>query len=272
MDPATLMQLIQQHPELAKALAAHLKGQGQQAQGELGTVANMPGDVRQGMADIYASPDMQKFQEREYIEGGHQADTLGKQPVGAGVGPYNAYVAPHWTQHLNAAANQAKGGIKQNQAQAAMMADLLRKKAGAERYNEYAQQQAKDLLAAQAAKEQYDIAGTDALKPPVRPEQQWLERGYDPLTGDNYIPSPPAPAAAIPPKKDTGPIPILGNDPTQNQSGYGPFDPLRPRPQVPGNKMTPQQLADLLRKVGPQLGKPQSSIPSDPFSWMGGGQ
>ena len=149
MDPAMLMQLIQQNPELAKALAAHLKGQGQQAQGELGTVANMPGDVRQGMADIYASPDMQKFQEREYVEGGHQADTLGKQPVGAGVGPYNAYVAPHWTQHLNAAANQAKGGIKQNQAQAAMMADLLRKKAGAERYNEYAQQQAKALMAQQ---------------------------------------------------------------------------------------------------------------------------
>jgi hypothetical protein len=153
MDPATLMQLIQNNPELAKALAAHLRSQGQQAQGELGTVANMPADVRQGMTDIYTSPDMQAYQRREYEEGGRQADTLGKQPIGAGVGPYNAYVAPHWTQNLNAAANQAKGGIKQNIAQQEMMADILRKRQGSDKYNQYAQQQAQATLTARQAAE-----------------------------------------------------------------------------------------------------------------------
>jgi hypothetical protein len=264
MDIEMIMKLIQDNPELAQAMVSQLKGQGQQAQGELGTVANMPDDVRQGMGDIYSSPDMQKLMGEQR----DMATARSKQPVGAGVGPYNAYVAPHWTQNLNAAGAQGREGMMQQK----MMADLLRKKAGADKYNQYAQDQAKDLLAAQAAKAQYDIAGTDALKPPVRPEEQWLERGYDPLTGDNYTPSPPAPVAALPPRKDTGPIPILGADPTQNQSGYGPYDPLRPRPQVTGNKMTPQQLAELLKTAGPQLGKPQSSIPSNPFGWMGGGQ
>jgi hypothetical protein len=128
MDPAAIMEFLNSNPQAAQALAAALRGKPKQTPGPLGMVADQPDSLIKGMGDIYASPDMQKFQEREYVEGGHQADTLGKQPVGAGVGPYNAYVAPHWTQNLNAAANQGKGGIKQNQAQAAMMADLLQKR------------------------------------------------------------------------------------------------------------------------------------------------
>jgi hypothetical protein len=143
MDIEMIMKLIQDNPELAQAMVSQLKGQGQQAQGELGTVANMPDDVRQGMGDIYSSPDMQKLMGEQR----DMATARSKQPVGAGVGPYNAYVAPHWTQNLNAAGAQGREGMMQQK----MMADLLRKKAGADKYNQYAQDQAKALMAQQQA-------------------------------------------------------------------------------------------------------------------------
>jgi hypothetical protein len=229
MDPATLMQLIQQHPELAKALAAHLRGQGQQAQGELGTVANMPADVRQGMTDIYTSPDMQAYQQREYAEGGHQADTLGKQPVGAGVGPYNAYVAPHWTQHLNAAANQAKGGIKQNIAQQEMMADILRKRQGSDKYNQYAQQQAKDLLAQQQVAQAIAAAqaneGIPGVSPQLQPDLGAGTPGQDMWHGEGRVPV----ASGDPqsgPRHDFGPYPppgAPGQNATRRPRGYIPM-------------------------------------------------
>ena len=143
MDPAMLMELIKNNPELASALAARLQGQGQAAQGELGAVAGMPDDVRQGMTDIFMSPDNQKLMGEQR----DMATARSVQPKGAGVGPYNAYVAPHWTQNLNAAGAQGREGMMQQQ----MMADLLKKKTGAEKYNSYAQEQAKALMAQQQA-------------------------------------------------------------------------------------------------------------------------
>jgi hypothetical protein len=189
MDPAMLMKLIQDNPELAQAMATHLKGQGQAAQRELGVVADMPDDVRQGMADIYSSPDMQKLMGEQRAT----ATARSKQPVGAGVGPYNAYVAPHWTQNLNAAGAQGREGMMQQQ----MMADLLKKKAGAEKYNSYAQAQAKVLQDQQAAaQERAFMQANEGVTAPV----EQIDRtgmgapGQDMWQGEGRATPPGAPA------------------------------------------------------------------------------
>jgi hypothetical protein len=187
MDPAMLMELIKNNPELAQALASQLKGGGQQAQGELGVVAGMPPDVRQGMTDIFMSQDNQKLMgERRDM-----ATARSVQPKGAGVGPYNAYVAPHWTQNLNAAGAQGREGMMQQQ----MMADLLKKKAGSEKYNSYAQEQAKVLQDQQAAAQEQAFAqANEGITAPIEQIDGIGAPGQDMWHGEGRAPPAGAPA------------------------------------------------------------------------------
>jgi hypothetical protein len=185
-------------------------------------LANQPEDVRQGMSDIYTSPDIQKYQEREYRAGGEHMDTLGVQPKGAGVGPYNAYVAPHWTQNLNAAANQAKGMRQQSGAQQAMMADILKKRAAAEAYNKFIQQQAQG----QQARAEYNAIPAEAAGTLPRTDavQQWQDRGNEMMMDPFQGVAPTAPVAgkgSVPP--EWAAAPKRPNVPLPGEGKYGPM-------------------------------------------------
>jgi hypothetical protein len=127
MDPAAIMELLNNNPQMAQALASALRSRQKQTPGPLGAVADQPDSLIQSMADTYASPDIQKVLGQQAATGAKQIER-GVQPRGAGVGPYNAYVAPHWTQNLNAAANEAKGLRQENGAEQQMMANALRKR------------------------------------------------------------------------------------------------------------------------------------------------
>jgi hypothetical protein len=221
MDPAMMMQLLQKYPELAQALTAQMTGQGKQAQGELGAVADMPPEVAQGMSDIYASPDIQKLLGEEKALATGRSD----QPKGAGVGPYNAYVAPHWTQNLNAAAAQGREGMLQQK----MMADILRKRGGSEKYNDYAQQQARKLMEQQAQQEM-----VSPHMPPVDPIRQWQEQGAERMMDSSYTglgDVPPTPARA-PSDPQSGPMHDFGPYPPEGDKGQN-MSPVRPRGYIP---------------------------------------
>ena len=220
MDIGMIMKLIQDNPELAQAMVSQLKGQGQQSQGELGAVADMPDDVRQGMGDIYASPDMQKLMGEQR----DMATARSKQPVGAGVGPYNAYVAPHWTQNLNAAGAQGREGMMQQQ----MMADLLKKKAGADKYNSYAQQQAQALMAQQqaAAMQQQAQANEGMGTAPVEQIDQsgMGTPGQDMWHGERNAPPGAPPGQDMWHGEGQAPPAAPGPNMTRRPRGYVPFD------------------------------------------------
>ena len=60
MDPAAIMELLKNNPQMAQALASALGNRKKQTPGPLGAVADQPDSLIKGMADTYASPDIQK--------------------------------------------------------------------------------------------------------------------------------------------------------------------------------------------------------------------
>jgi hypothetical protein len=216
-------------------------------------LANQTPELQDALSRIYTEEDRSKLLQQKMAKA-LRLKAQGEQPKGAGVGPYNVYVAPNIAQNTNAMLREWKGGQQESAVQKQLAALLDQKQADNTTFERWNQQQAQAGIeaqkqaAAQAAQTGYD-----------GPVPQMVGDDTGGVVGKGTPQGPPPPGSYVPPGMDPAllnvgvhPVPPPG---TPGQAR--PMGPPAPLPNgvqmMPSHRPTdpndPEATLQLLRKL-----------------------
>jgi hypothetical protein len=164
---------------------------------EMEMMANQTPELQDALSRIYTEGNRDKLLQKK-LAAALRMQKEGEQPKGAGVGPYNVYVAPNIAQNTKAMLSEWKGGQQESAIQKKMAELIGQKEADNTLFAKWNQGQAQAGLAAQKEAEAARAAqgGYDG------PVPQMMGDTSGAVVGKGTPQGPPPPGSFAPPGMD----------------------------------------------------------------------